>query len=274
MGDYDQDSSIDDELEFTRTAPSEVASHPVQPKAKRRTKNDNCDRSYKCGCGKDYLSYPALYTHIKQKHGGAQPNGTDSPTIRGLRGRGRPRKQNFPVLSTLRPASDDSFLKQENLCGGPIDPLMEYPLHRYPGSAEEKAEDKVYAAVELTKTDGGREEQPTCDEVFGMYLVDLAGKVTKEGYHLFVTFVQALRNCLNLSGTKLCPDFNPEESDFCESQPAQNLPEVSNYFITEYIEEHEVGLDRGKAIGMMLHLNAFLFARKFSNLKLSLIASE
>jgi len=27
-------------------------------------------RSYICGCGKDYLSYPALYLHIRIKHDG------------------------------------------------------------------------------------------------------------------------------------------------------------------------------------------------------------
>lgn len=27
-------------------------------------------RSFVCSCGKDYLSYPALFTHIKQKHDG------------------------------------------------------------------------------------------------------------------------------------------------------------------------------------------------------------
>lgn len=27
-------------------------------------------RNYKCPCGKSYLSYPALFTHIKQKHEG------------------------------------------------------------------------------------------------------------------------------------------------------------------------------------------------------------
>lgn len=25
-------------------------------------------RDYKCPCGKNYLSYAALFTHIKQKH--------------------------------------------------------------------------------------------------------------------------------------------------------------------------------------------------------------
>ena len=34
-------------------------------KIKRRSKKDKETREYKCGCGKHYLSYPALYTHVK-----------------------------------------------------------------------------------------------------------------------------------------------------------------------------------------------------------------
>ncbi len=34
----------------------------------RRTSKDKFDRKYICGCGTGYLSYPALYTHIKTKH--------------------------------------------------------------------------------------------------------------------------------------------------------------------------------------------------------------
>lgn len=36
---------------------------------KRRPRKDTQNRDYKCPCGKNYLSYPALYTHVKQKHG-------------------------------------------------------------------------------------------------------------------------------------------------------------------------------------------------------------
>lgn len=31
----------------------------------RRRRNDHHNRDYTCGCGKSYLSYPALYTHLK-----------------------------------------------------------------------------------------------------------------------------------------------------------------------------------------------------------------
>lgn len=29
-----------------------------------------------CGCSKAYLSYPALYTHVKNKHNGEFPEGS------------------------------------------------------------------------------------------------------------------------------------------------------------------------------------------------------
>ena len=57
-------------------------------KNKRRSKKDNAGRNYVCGCGKNYLSYPALYTHIKNKHDGvAPPNSTLQPQTRTRPGR-------------------------------------------------------------------------------------------------------------------------------------------------------------------------------------------
>ena len=58
-------------------------------RTKRRSKNDNDGRNHKCPtCGKSYLSYPALYTHIKQKHNANGHSG---------RGRGRPKKDTGEV---------------------------------------------------------------------------------------------------------------------------------------------------------------------------------
>ena len=48
-------------------------------KKKRMKRNESLKRNFKCGCGKDYLSDSALYTHIKQKHGGKKPEGTIMP---------------------------------------------------------------------------------------------------------------------------------------------------------------------------------------------------
>lgn len=70
-------------------------SHGIRQK--RRSKHDCKGRNFTCGCGKTYLSYPALYTHIKSKHNGKTPDGTNANQIQNkVKGRGRPRK-NFLV---------------------------------------------------------------------------------------------------------------------------------------------------------------------------------
>lgn len=53
-----------------------------QENRRRRTRNDFSNRNFMCGCGKSYLSYPALYTHLKQKHNGIQPSGTILPHVK------------------------------------------------------------------------------------------------------------------------------------------------------------------------------------------------
>ena len=61
-------------------------------KGKRRSKNDTDGRDYQCQfCEKKYLSYPALYTHIKTKHSTGK-NGEPLPALNSGRGRGRPKK--------------------------------------------------------------------------------------------------------------------------------------------------------------------------------------
>lgn len=59
---------------------------------RRRNRNDPNNRNFTCGCGKSYLSYPALYTHLKQKHDGKPPQGTTLPSNNGKGSRGRPPK--------------------------------------------------------------------------------------------------------------------------------------------------------------------------------------
>ena len=59
----------------------------------RKTRKDKEGRKYICGaCKLGYLSYPALYTHIKTKHNGETPEGT----IRGESG--KPKKRGRPKV--------------------------------------------------------------------------------------------------------------------------------------------------------------------------------
>ena len=61
-------------------------------KNKRRSKKDKTGLNYICGCGKNYLSYPALYTHIKNKHDGVPPENTTLQPASRVRP-GRPSKK-------------------------------------------------------------------------------------------------------------------------------------------------------------------------------------
>jgi hypothetical protein len=86
---------------------------------KRRSKNDNAGRDFKCKyCDKTYLSYPALYTHMKQKHSKGPDGELRNPPTSG-RGRGRPRKNPYQRLD---PRTED-FFKAPEREGGPVDAL-------------------------------------------------------------------------------------------------------------------------------------------------------
>ena len=127
MDNPDHSSTPDDPAEASPSSPeyADDSSLPPAQRPKRRSRADPGTRSFKCGCGKNYLSYPALYTHIKQKHGGASPEGTDVPVARGTKSRGRPRKQLCSLTSRPTPQKDITFLHRDCLVGGPSNVLSE-----------------------------------------------------------------------------------------------------------------------------------------------------
>ena len=90
-GEQEQKSVLPEASQPAVPAPQQTTEQEqIKPKQKRRSKNEKDGRNYVCGCGKTYLSYPALYTHIKTKHNGQNPSGTQQLQVG--RGRGRPRK--------------------------------------------------------------------------------------------------------------------------------------------------------------------------------------
>lgn len=101
---------------------------------KRRSKYDNAGRDFKCQFWDNaYLSYPAMYTHMKTKHyytgsegdmlAGGEGQGIPGGVIMNTgRGRGRPKK-NYGRVTKLNPESDDYF-KTMDKAGGPTDPLL------------------------------------------------------------------------------------------------------------------------------------------------------
>ena len=126
-----QDCEDDSDNEMDPLDPNMSDSDPdgSKPKQKRRSKNDVQGRDHKCTfCDKTYLSYPALYTHMKNKHAKG-PDGQPLINFNSGRGRGRPKKNSnlFPMAnhfqrpqgnSTIDPTTDE-FFKAEDKMGGP-----------------------------------------------------------------------------------------------------------------------------------------------------------
>ena len=91
-------------------------------KQKRRSKNDVQGRDHKCSiCEKTYLSYPALYTHMKNKHAKG-PDGNPLIPMNSGRGRGRPKKNASGVRFSHSDPTNDEFFKTADKSGGPLDP--------------------------------------------------------------------------------------------------------------------------------------------------------
>lgn len=62
------------------------------PKQQRRKRKDPESRDFYCKCGKGYLSYAAVYTHVKNKHDSSKEfeEGIIKPEKEKLK-RGRPK---------------------------------------------------------------------------------------------------------------------------------------------------------------------------------------
>ena len=88
-------------------------------KGRRRSKKDKVNRNFICGCGKTYLSYPALYTHIKNKHNSTPPSGTIVHSINKLKAKSK-KSDNDGFSDISKPekskaARDEFNQRNENL---------------------------------------------------------------------------------------------------------------------------------------------------------------
>ena len=112
-----------------KNAPKNVKNSEAKEEKSRKTRSYQEGREFICGaCKSGYLSYPALYTHIKTKHNGIYPEGTIRGKNNNNKKRGRPKTVNIelfscgnsPLCNTDRSQSHSSLLNtatssQENL---------------------------------------------------------------------------------------------------------------------------------------------------------------
>jgi len=243
-----------DGLLYNQIMTPPILNHYTQPK-QRKTDVPDEDRKHECKqCDKKYLSYPALYTHIKTKHGltSGTPINTGS-----TRGRGRPKK-NADAPEENKAKTKDYF-SHENRKGKTTDVLAaldEIILDLY-----QIKDHPMRKAVEyMIDPNKHTSKSKTCDDCLAEYLIHVADLTKKEFFKVVAKFVLLYRDCFNGSA----------EGRRSTTEDADKFPEKSNDFVTSFIGDK---MENSMAIELTQNLCEWLFNQSYTCLKISLISS-
>lgn len=273
---------------------NEVGQNVPKKIRKRTTKKESDVRNYKCNyCDKSYLSYPALYTHCKQKH-----NDTNNHSGKG---RGRPKKeiiQNMLEKSLYDPLTLAYFKKEDRAGKTEIEKINECIKNsfKFIYIGEEGKEDnlkklkdrkmKVYTKIEdhpflykflLDKHDIEQKYEdiltPT-DLVLINYLNKMSVYCNEKFYEKLIIFVTLFREHANI----INQDKVEKDKEFTQFKEAEDVPESSNEFITDFLfpdeQEIEFGLTKEEAIDMTRNLCNWMYTNNFTCSKLFLLDKE
>ncbi len=114
-------------------------------------------------------------------------------------------------------------------------------------------------------------ETSKCDEIFADYIVKVS-KMTNEAYFMkLFKFVFLFRECLNELYKDKVKD-NPD-AHFSEITNAEDAPDISNDFVTDYLEteNEKYGFSKDDAIDLTQNFCQWLYDNNFTCSKLSLI---
>ena len=209
-------------------------------KHKRRSKTDQLNRNFMCGCGKSYLSYPALYTHIKTKHEGHYPEGTISNLISSSKKRGRPRKNGEDFVDL------EKILIELDMLGGSSD------------AKSELVDSHLYSFILKWENYTEFNKNIAFDDAFAMYLLDVSRIVDPSNFYQIVKFIENFRNSLEKFG---------QNEDF----GFKRLPERLEYFIQHFIPLYIPSFDRSVASSLAVHFSQWLLIKKLTDIRLMLI---
>ena len=261
---------------------------------KRRSKKEVEGRNYVCKlCSKSYLSYSALYNHYKQKHK------TNNSSVRG---RGRPKKlmiDNDEEKFQYNPQNSSFFSKKERT--GKTDPKNEinncikeafndlYNLEKKNRIDERNI--KFYNSLdehpflskfkndlhEINKLSG--DEHQLADIVLIEYLNKMSTFCNPKYYVKLIKFVTLFRehvNMINLNKNK--DNINGKNKDYTEYNDAEDIPNSSNEFISDFLDPEgkndDLGYTKEECIELTQNLCYWMYDNNFTCSKLSLINEE
>jgi hypothetical protein len=248
-------------------------------KNKRRSKNDPNGRTYICGCGKMYLSYPALYTHIKGKHDGINPEGTNAPQFKNGRGRGRPRKikeTTEPIKAVIAHPSDNirqnpnfadeiSYMREIGQYSDEgTDPLAGFPSLYY---KNEEMEHPLISVIrsELDMYKKARDNIPfdepvlNCNRIFAKFLIEHASVTQASFYKSIVMLICLLYKFLN----------EEEKEGFTFEENCEEVPCYIDSFL-KFLSKHNIELDQDSFNSLLKHFLEWLYTHGYTHIRVQI----
>ena len=254
---------------------------------KRRSKREAEGRNYTCKiCSKSYLSYPALYTHYKQKHNTNNSSG---------RGRGRPKKETNEgenEKNNYNPINHTFFSKEGrtgNTSPSEINNCIEEVFKDLYNQDNKSRIDsrgiKFYYSIDdhpflskfkedihdIAKTG---EDKQIADLVFIEYLNKMSQYCDPNYYIKLIKFVTLFREHSNSFNQNKVAN-NETKKEYTEIYPAEDVPDSSNEFITDFIDpegkNEDLGFSKEECIDLTQNLCHWMYDNNFTCSKLSLI---
>ena len=253
---------------------------------RRRSKKQVEGRNYVCKiCSKSYLSYPALYTHYKQKHNANNSLG---------RGRGRPKKESHnpedeqnkynPINHTFF-AMEDKTGKTDPKNGISecidiafnelYDPEKKFIIEQRNIKFYNKVDEHPFLSkfkndiLDMNKYWSG--EYEFADLVFIEYLNKMSAFCNPHYYVKLIKFVTLFREHVNLVNKSKVSEQNKE---FTECNDAEDVPDSSNEFILEFLDperrNEDLGFSKEECIDLTQNLCFWMYDNNFTCSKLSL----
>ena len=221
-------------------------------KKKRRPRSAAGDRNYLCGCGKAYLSYPALYTHVKNKHDSIFPIGSNA-----RRKIPRNLEEDTDVGYTQNPETFDKefevFLNENSLSNktlvGPLQSQDLERLRRFGGFVPESdishlktgltfIRDLTHQKIDPEET----KEQMTIYQTLVYFLSYIHPNVLPDFYEEYQLLIIMMIRTLNDKGDqfvdkedkkKALSKIEDSKLPFCQSNMLNIVVEIINHFIAE-----------------------------------------
>ena len=247
-------------------------------KIKKEAPHSADDYQFKCGCGKTYKSYKALYNHGQTIHGGILPGGSsdvskikahnsgDGCVLVHLFDKYAEFNSDYVKFLATIPGSQEIFESDQNMAtkfsasvfGREHESqLLRQVVDQLRSEFEVSFGAKYFDKLEYIIHEIANKEDFNCIEAFSLFVLYISRfsspDFLKEILFLLVHYIKML----NKKGWKrfqeLVSDFRmPRDLTFCESQSAELVPDFANIFTLNYfpkiVKRHQNSPDTDKLV--------------------------